>query len=153
MNSEDNFDQSSTIDFNYTNDDSDTDSASLPDLDMNINKHTNSPQIEIESNIDENNPNVEEHDYHNKSKKQRKRKGPFSMEKNQSDYQQLKNAKIRQVDLLTEQCIECKEFFYSVTESDKHVRRVSCKTNPGKKKGPVKNAKCDIFFRSGKDTF
>ena len=66
------------------------------------------------------------------------------MEKNQADFMQLRNAKIEKIDLFTERCKECQEVFTSVTKADKHVRRISCKSEEGDRHGPLKTTVCDI---------
>ena len=73
-----------------------------------------------------------------------KSNGPYSMEKSQLDFDQLRSSKLKKVNLLTECCKQCKTTFKSVTEADIHVKRSNCFKMKNKPKGPIKNVLCEI---------
>ena len=67
-------------------------------------------------------------------KNKSKRSGPSCMEKNQQDFEQLRNSKLIKIDIFTERCMLCGEHFSTSTEADMHVRRQSCDKNTQNKK-------------------
>ena len=77
-------------------------------------------------------------------KKINRKRGPYSMETEQSDFEQLRKIKLEKINLNTERCKDCKALFTSVTLADKHVRRSTCHVTKFKSTGPQKNVFCEI---------
>ena len=74
----------------------------------------------------------------------KKRKGPFSMEKEEDNFQQLRKVKMKQISFGKEKCKICNKEFESVILADKHVRRNSCFAIQSKSKKKRKKVYCEI---------
>ena len=79
----------------------------------------------------------------------KRNKGPFSTEKNNNDFEMLRNAKLIKIDLFTEKCRVCEQIFSSETLANKHVRKSSCFKVNTKNKQPMK----DVFCESCSESF
>ena len=70
-------------------------------------------------------------------------KGPYSMEKEQINYDQIKRTKMVKIDMFSEKCKLCQKVFTSVTEIDIHVRRQSCEKIDSEKKKQTQVTSCN----------
>ena len=72
----------------------------------------------------------------------KKPRGPFSMEKCQHEFEQLKSSKMKQISLFEECCKVCHKTFETLTESDIHVRKSDCSEKKSKKKSSGETYSC-----------
>ena len=78
----------------------------------------------------------------------KRRREPFSIEKNNDDFEQMRNSKLIKIDLFSEKCRVCKKVFTSETLANKHVKRSSCHKVKTKTKQPSKNVYCELCSES-----
>ena len=83
----------------------------------------------------------------------KKPRGPFSMEKCQHEFDQIKASKMKQINLFQDFCTLCHSTFDTVTESDIHVRKKDClKRNFREKASGVTHScdSCNVSFDTKK---
>ena len=87
----------------------------------------------------------------NSSTTNQKKKGPYSMEKEEENFQQLRKLKLKKLGFGLEICKICDKKFTSITLANKHARRNSCflvKSKKVRRKKKVDCEACNLRFET-----